>query len=403
MRLCKIQYSRVTAALLIFLSGVALMAPSRVAAQCGGVILSTSYDTTYGGTTSNPTGNPIGGAYTYPLPRFPVSSSTLLAVVVTSTITVSASMTVQNQSPTNPLPAPFAQIFRSDGFNSNYINKGSTVVSNPVFGGPLNPGQSETLAFPDIISSQEVLYDSVTASNGNFPNFTGVGHIGFTYASNNIPLPSSGLSVTSYTLTEQINYTTTYYYCVPGTLATDILTFTATRENNQTALLNWTTSNELPGRNYVIQVSKDGTNFADSTTVPAQVASGDAAYTNNFPLDPSATGNLYFRLKVVDVSGPFHYSQICILRLGDGNASGFSIYPNPPKDFINLSFPGGNQNWDVAIYAADGNMVQRNSYPTTNLVRVNFNRKMAAGTYFVRAINPQTNQSYARSFVINTP
>jgi hypothetical protein len=401
MRLCKIQYSRVNAALLILLLGAALMAPSRVAAQCGGVILSTSYDTTYGGSTTN-TGGSIGGAYSYNLPRFPVSSSTLLAVVVSSTITVSASITVQDQG-TNPVAATYAQIFRSDGFNSNYISKSASNVSNPVFGGGLNPGQSETLDLPDIITGQQVLYDSVTASNPNFPNFTGVGHIGFTYASNNIPLPASGLTVTAFTLTDQITYHTTYYYCVPGTLATDILTFTAIRENDQTALLNWTTSNELAGRNYVIQVSKDGTNFVDSVTVPAQVASGDAAYTNNFPLDPSATGNLYFRLKVVDVSGPFHYSQICIIRLGDGNASGFSIYPNPPADFINLSFPGGNQNWDVAIYAADGNIIQHNSYPTTNLVRVNFNRKMAAGTYFVRAINHQTSQSYARSFVINTP
>jgi hypothetical protein len=401
MRLCKIQFSPVTAALLIFLSGAALMAPSRVSAQCGGVILSTSHDTTFGGTTTD-AGGSIGGAYAYNLPRFPVSSSTLLAVVVSSTITVSATMTVQNQG-TNPIAATYAQIFRSDGFNSNYISKSSSNVSNPVFGGSLNPGQSETLDLPDIISDQQVLYDSVLPSNPNFPNFTGVGHIGFTYASNNIPLPASGLTVTSYTLTEQITYNSTYYYCVPGTLATDILTFTATRENDQTALLNWTTSNELPGRNYVIQVSKDGTNFVDSVTVPAQVASGDAAYTYNFPLDPLATGNLYFRLKAVDISGPFHYSQICIIRLGDGNASGFSIYPNPPVDFINLSFPGGNQNWEVAIYAADGNMIQRNSYPTTNLARVNFNRKMAAGTYFVRAINPQTSQSYTRSFLINTP
>jgi len=401
MRLYKIQFPRVTAALFIFLSGAALIAPSRVAAQCAGTVMSTSYDTTYGGTTTT-LGTPVSGAYTYPLPRFPVSSSTLLAVVVTSTITVSATMTVQNQSATNPLPAPFAQIFRTDGFNSNYINKTSSVVSNPVFGGALNPGQSEILSFPDIISSQQVLYDSVTATNPNFPHFTGVGNIGFTYASNNIPLPSSGLTVTSFTLTDQVNYTTTYYYCVPlATLATDILTFTAERENSHDALLNWTASNEQAGRNYVIEVSKDGTNFGDSATVPAQFASGDASY--NFPLDPSATGNLYFRIKVVDVSAPLSYSQICIIRLGDANSTGFSIYPNPPTDFINLSFPGGNQNWDVDIYAADGNIVQRNSYPTTNLARVNFNRKMAAGTYFVRAINPQTNQSYTRSFLINTP
>ena len=402
MRPYKIQLSRATSALLILLmSGAGMLTPSRIVAQCGGTIMTTNYTQSYGATATN-TGS-IGATYHYSLPQFPPGTSTLMAVVIQSTITASAVATVTNNSGSD-ISLPYMQLFREDGFNSTPATSGGATISNPVFGTDLPNGSSEVISLPNAIQNFRMLYDSVTSSNANFGSFTGTGpNIAFTYSTNNIALPSPNLTLSSLTVTDQITFNITYYYCVPGTLATDILTFTATRENDQTALLNWTTSNEQPGRNYVIQVSKDGTNFVDSVTVPAQGASGDAAYTYNFPLDPSATGNLYFRIKVVDVSGPFHYSQICIIRLGDGNATGFSIYPNPPTDFINLSFPGGNQNWDVAIYAADGNLVQRNSYPTTNLVRVNFNRKMAAGTYFVRAINPQTNQSYTRSFVINTP
>jgi hypothetical protein len=397
----KIQLSRVKTALLILLtSGAGTLTPSRSAAQCGGTVATTVYNTTYGATATN-TGS-IGATYPYTLPEFNSATNTLLAVVIKSTITASAVATVTNNSGSD-IGLPYVQLFREDGFNSTPATSGSATISNPVFGTDLPNGSSEVISMPDALQNYQMLYDSVTSSNTHFGSFSGGGSISFNYSTDNIGLPSPNLTVSSLTITDQINFTITYYYCIPGTLATDILTFTATRENDQTALLNWTTSNELPGRNYVIQVSKDGTNFVDSATVPAQGASGDAAYTFNFPLDPSATGNLYFRLKVVDVTGPFHYSQVCIIRLGDGNATGFSIYPNPPTDFINLSFPGGNQNWDVSIYAADGNIVQRNSYPTTNLARVNFNRKMAAGTYFVRAVNPQTNQSFTRSFVINTP
>jgi len=399
MRLSKIQLSRVAATLhIVLLSAGGMLTSSRVSAQCAGTIQSTTYSTTYGATVTNPN-NLVQGSYSYPLPQFPTSTSTLVSVVIKSKVTASAVVVVQNNT-ANPITTPFVSLFRSDGVTSTPVNTGAAAVSNPVFGTPLASGASETINMPNALNNYPIINDSIQSSAANFSDFTGSGIIPITYSDNNVPLPSSGLTVTSTTITDVINFSITYYFCVPGTLATDILTFTATRENAQTALLSWTASNEQAGRYYVIQTSTDGKDFTDSATVPGQGAAGDAAYNYNFPLDPRATGTLYFRLRVVDPIGPNHYSQLAIIDLGNATATSFSIYPNPPGDFINISLPGDNQNWDIQIYAADGNLVQRNYYPITNLIHLNFNRKMAAGTYFVRAINPQTNLHYTASFII---
>jgi len=193
----------------------------------------------------------------------------------------------------------------------------------------------------------------------------------------------------------------TYYYCYTGTLAANFLTFTATLENPQTILLNWLTTNETPGEKYVVQVSSgNGTDFSNVDTVLADGVAGNGNYAYNYMVQPTDKGNLYFRLQLIEPGGTTSYSPLRVVGLGNGSGSAFSIYPNPPGTFINLTFPGNSRDWQVQIFAADGDLVQQNYFSNTNLATVNFDHKMAAGAYFVRAINPQTNDHYAGSFVI---
>jgi hypothetical protein len=166
--------------------------------------------------------------------------------------------------------------------------------------------------------------------------------------------------------------------------------------------LDWNVGNEMPGRTYEVQVSRDGKNFATIGSQTSDPVNSDASYSYNYTIASTDTGKLYFRIFQVNPNGEAPgYSEIRVVDLDAGGAASvFSIYPNPPSDFINLTFPGNNQNWQVEIFSADGNLVQRNYYPATNLARMNFTRKMASGAYFVRAVNPQTNQNYTGSFVI---
>lgn len=162
------------------------------------------------------------------------------------------------------------------------------------------------------------------------------------------------------------------------------------------------TANETPGRMYTVQTSYgNGTDFTDLTTLPAIGSGTEATYSHVYKIKPTDKGQLYFRLKMVDAGGAVAYSPMRIINLATGATSAnFSIYPNPPTNFIQVSLPGQSGNWQIDILAADGNVVQRNSYFSTSLVQVNFNRKLAPGTYFVRAVNLLSGDQHTGSFVI---
>jgi hypothetical protein len=203
----------------------------------------------------------------------------------------------------------------------------------------------------------------------------------------------------SFTITNDISLT--YYYCYVGVLAADILSFTAVKDGSQVDLA-WLTANETPGRTYTVQLSYgDGTDFTDLMTIPAIGSSTDAAYSNTYQIKPTDQGQLYFRLKMVDVGGAVAYSPMRIINLSTGSTgTNFSIYPNPPTDYIQVSLPGSTGTWQIDIISADGMLVQQNTYTNTSLAQINFNRKLSAGAYFVRAFNSLNGEKHSGSFVI---
>ena len=143
-----------------------------------------------------------------------------------------------------------------------------------------------------------------------------------------------------------------------------------------------------------------GTDFSDLATQAADPVNADASYSYKYMIQPADKGKLYFRLKLVDAYGTVAYSPLRIIDLGEEKPQHFSIYPNPPTDFIQLTFPVTGTAWQVDILSADGSRVQRNYYPNANQAHVNFARKLPPGTYFARATDSRTAQSYVGSFVI---
>lgn len=82
------------------------------------------------------------------------------------------------------------------------------------------------------------------------------------------------------------------------------------KKEGASALLNWKTSSEINAVYFEIQRSADGINF---TGVGNKNASGNSADTKIYQYtDPigNSTGNIYYRLKTVDVDGKFTYSKL---------------------------------------------------------------------------------------------
>jgi Secretion system C-terminal sorting domain len=384
-RVCKPLYS-------VFLSGALSLLPFALMAQCGvGFVLQkATYSTSLSG----------GNNYPVSLPQFnPTAGQTILSAVYSSTVTTSNDLAFQNNNAVEE--AFFPQISRQDIVRLN----GSLVTANNVVSSyspfvDLLPGGVATYGPNSVYNNTPVVYDSITNGATLLANYQGSGSLNLSYSSNffvnDVPV---GVTANS-SFDDVITFSVTYYYCTPYILAANFISFTATRENPSTALLKWSTTNEEAGRTYDVEVSQNGTDFSTFGSLPSSATSSDANYSYEYNIPTGATGNLYFRIKQIDIDGTPSYSVTCVLNL-DGSGTQFSIYPNPATSFINLTLPGGNQNWQVDIIAADGNLVQRNAFANTSLGTVNFARKLAAGVYFVRATNTSTGEHHVASFVIH--
>jgi hypothetical protein len=168
--------------------------------------------------------------------------------------------------------------------------------------------------------------------------------------------------------------------------------------------LSWTATNEPTGRQYVIQRGTGDNTFQNIATLPA-TADGSAAqyqYPDQLPLsgDNQAGNNWFYRLQIQDVTGLVTYSPIREVNLG-GLTAGVQIYPNPAISFINL-VPDMTDvtDWQVDILTVTGALVQRNVFMQSRMMTVNFENRLAAGTYFVRAVDLRGQRSMAATFLV---
>jgi len=391
MRTRKIQLSLVTF-FLLSQAGALLNPLLSVAQSCSGSIQTVTYDTVLSGSGSQ--------SYSLPLPQYYSSQGyTLLGASVEAYLTTTATITFQNNSGAT---ASFnARIARGDevDFNGSYLTDGSANYSVPHTN--LIDGASKTYGPSAIFNNVNIINYSIGTSDPQLNDFQGVGTLNLSYTSatfiNNVPL---GV-VPSTTASDNIALSVTYTFCNPIILASNIITFTANRRDEATVALNWIVVNEKAGRRYDIEVSADGKQFVYYASQLSRTSPGEASYIYDYALRPEDRGKLYFRLKQVEQDGTASWSEIRVVDLNRAEGpGGFIVYPNPPSDHINLIFPSTGQNWQVDILAADGRLVQRAHYSNVTTARMDFQGRLAAGAYFVRATDPQSAASHSASFVV---
>jgi hypothetical protein len=389
--------------LTLFLISASSLLPSRLFAQsgCGGSLATFAYDTTV--ISTNPQNQP---SFDYNVPLFPQSQSSLYAMTIQSQVSVNPMLVIQN-SKGSPASASSVALYRSDDVLNNTTGEdvfGATTFSRLWTIPALADQQQATLTAARPVAGYSILYDSLSTTDRSLDNgsYSGTGSQKYTYTATTALNMPNYYSVVAYS--DTIRFKVTYFYCSPGVLASDVLSFTAVKQNDGTVLLGWNTTNEKAGRQYNIQVSGDGSNFSDYAAVNSDPVAGDASYTYSYPIDPATSGRLYFRLRIMDESGAMSFTVIRIIDLDRGMQpvkNSFYCYPNPAVDFISLNIPGGTtQPWQVDIIAADGRLVQRNRCNNTNTPRIVFTHKLPAGTYFVRVVSSGSGQRYTRSFVI---
>ena len=110
--------------------------------------------------------------------------------------------------------------------------------------------------------------------------------------------------------------------------------------NKQGALLKWCTASESDSKDFIIEKSKEGTNWQMLTTMSA---AGNSSSLRSYEFIDKLPGDdiSYYRLTQRDIYGNFKYGGIVIVKnCGTGAAENLTAYPNPSSGEFALLYNG---------------------------------------------------------------
>ena len=195
----------------------------------------------------------------------------------------------------------------------------------------------------------------------------------------------------TYTITEDgtYNVNVTNSICMQLTLFSDtittnilpitLLSFTAAKQNNN-ALLNWSTSNEINTKEFIIQRSTNGNSFINIGTVSAK---GNSSSESQYSFtDASITAlnanKIYYRLLQTDNDGKSTFSKAVVLNIALQNS--FVVYPNPVKNMLHIQ---ANAAAVINIINSEGKVVLVKTINGNAEISVS---NLPAGLYYVKNI-----------------
>jgi fibronectin-binding autotransporter adhesin len=153
-------------------------------------------------------------------------------------------------------------------------------------------------------------------------------------------------------------------------------------------IVQWTTAQETDNANFEIQRSSDGRTF---TTVGSVAGSGTVTTESHYRFEDKAPGYYkhYYRIKQIDFSGKFDYSNIIMLSAGEVAPEKWSAYPNPyHAEVLQLARTGGEYTTDIRvdIYSAQGRQESliSGSVDEVNVQLAKLSSTLTPGTYLFR-------------------
>ncbi|TAE87102.1 MAG: T9SS C-terminal target domain-containing protein [Bacteroidetes bacterium] len=107
--------------------------------------------------------------------------------------------------------------------------------------------------------------------------------------------------------------------------------------NRGDAILRWSTASEYNSRGFSLERSFDGRIFKEVTFINS---AGNSNRTNSYSYADRevlvSNKTVYYRLKQVDLSGEYTYTNVVIVNSGNRNTTEVVIYPNPVLDVLSV-------------------------------------------------------------------
>jgi len=184
---------------------------------------------------------------------------------------------------------------------------------------------------------------------------------------------------------DRVTYSQSY-----STLPISLINWSVTAEDDNRALLKWSTTNAIDFDHFVVQRSTDGAFFQDIRFVTAATGDSLAQHDYSYTDQDNWNGVLYYRLAMIDHSGETSYSNIMSISLQQ--AQSIRIYPTTVENG-SLYIASSNTIDQALLELFDmcGHRLQVTSWSGLQGKQiVNIGSSLPAGAYIVRLSGRQT-------------
>ena len=131
-----------------------------------------------------------------------------------------------------------------------------------------------------------------------------------------------------------------------GALPVKLIYFNCDTRGNA-AILQWKSAEEINLNSYIIQYSKNGSDFDDLATISAEGTNRTYSFKH-----PGVTGTAYYRLKLMDRDGAYKYSEI--KKVTFNTNVGITIVSIPSNDYIHVYSDNPLEVKTIQIFSIDG-------------------------------------------------
>ncbi len=156
-------------------------------------------------------------------------------------------------------------------------------------------------------------------------------------------------------------------------------------------LLQWATANEINSKEFNLERSLNAINFSSIATIASQ---GNSSTQQNYTytdvgIDKLNSAVMFYRVKQIDNSGLFKYSNIVRLNYAEIAETKSIVYPNPTQGIINVTVGDNKLLGTIAtVVDVNGKILQQIKI-TAQSQTFNFS-SLANGTYFIKLANKET-------------
>lgn len=140
-------------------------------------------------------------------------------------------------------------------------------------------------------------------------------------------------------------------------LPIELISFYAMYQNNVVNIM-WETASEINNDYFIVEKSTDAINFIEIDKIYSLANNGNSnSMLNYISIDRDIkSGIIYYRLKQYDLDGTYSYSNIISIVINQNGI--FTIYPNPTKDIIEISYYCNyNDKAIVKLYDEQGKLI----------------------------------------------